>query len=89
MTIESLSILTAIGIVLAFTMGFLFGTGCEQAENRRTIRRLKDRARKIAEQAYKKGREDAEAQRKQDINSMLDDLLAAKQEREEIKIGGF
>ena len=67
-------------------MGFLFGIGYQRSEDFRGFNDLRKESMRLVEKAYRQGREDAEKDRKKDINEFLDDVL---KEKDEIKFGGF
>lgn len=105
MTVSELSILTAIGIVLAFALGFLSGIGYQQTEDRHTLNKYRDLYRKMAKEftdvsvenvnkAYEMGRrhEKEEAARRAEIEwqELLQDVRTAADGRDkDIKFGGF
>ena len=94
MSILELSVLTAVFIVIAFTMGFLFGIGYQSAEDRRIIKKMRNDYKKtfdnITEEAYQMGRrhEREEAQQKAE-QEWKELMLCLEQSKEDIKFGGF
>lgn len=96
MTIEILSIFSAVGIVVAFTMGFLFGIGYQKSEDMRAIKRMREQSNKALwevreaslkaiDKAFESGKKCAEQERMMETDKFLDDLLAERN----IKFGGF
>lgn len=97
MSIMELSCLTAIGIVMAFALGFLFGTGCEQAETKKALRRqheasmkamrqMEKNSIKAIENAFQMGRNAEKSRIEREWQDFIKNFEA---ETDNIKYGGF
>lgn len=100
MSILELSVLTAVFIVIAFTMGFLFGIGYQSGEDRRHIKNVhktcEDNMKELREMStnfYRQGYEQGRRHEKEEaaLRAELEwqELLNSIGQEDNIKFGGF
>lgn len=96
MTIETLSIFTAVGILVFFVLGFLFGLSCQSADDRiktrklmKTMRRIQENRERWIKEAYELGKkhQKAETQARMDEEWRL--FCDSIGQDDQIKFGGF
>lgn len=92
MTIEMLSIFTAVGIFVFFVLGFMFGLSCQSIDDRLKIRRLekiiREQQGKMRE-AYELGRKTQKEETQARMDEEWERFVDSIGKEDQIKFGGF